>query len=122
MGGIVTHYGAQYNGQPLGCGKGTYASADTSIIAVGPARNREWPCGTLISVCGPTGCILTVRQDSCPGCGPYHADLSEAGIARVCGEGVGLCKVELQVMREVRLPVPGQSDPSHEDYQQAASQ
>lgn len=26
-----------------------------------------------------------VRVDSCPGCGPMHVDLSEAGMAWLCG-------------------------------------
>ena len=46
VGGVVTHYGVSYNGQPLGCGDGPYRSGDFSVIAVGPARYSEWPCGT----------------------------------------------------------------------------
>jgi len=100
--GIVTHYGVQYNGRPLGCGTGHYASDNPSIAAVGPSRYREWPCGTLIRVCGPTDCVDTVRQDACPGCGPNHIDLSEAGIAVVCGEGASLCRVQVQAFAKPR--------------------
>jgi hypothetical protein len=94
--GIVTHYGAAYNGEVLGCGTGHYASNDVTIIAVGPSRDAEWPCGTPIGVCGPAGCILTYRQDGCPGCGSYHVDLSEVGIILVCGASVSRCDVTIQ--------------------------
>jgi hypothetical protein len=101
---IVTHYGAHYNGQTLGCGTGVYDSDDATIIAVGPARDRQWSCGTLIQVCGTVGCIMALRQDSCPGCDANHVDLSEAGITAVCGEGVSLCDVHLQVFTRVQVP------------------
>jgi hypothetical protein len=88
--GAVTHYGVGFNGQPLGCG-GVYSSDDPTIIAIGPAHYAEWPCGTAIVVCGPNGCLVGVRQDSCPGCTAGVLDLSEAGIAIVCGPYAGRC-------------------------------
>jgi hypothetical protein len=112
--GIVTHYGADYSGQTLGCG-GVYQSANPAIIAVGPARDAQWPCGTPIEVCGPRGCILTLRQDTCPGCGSSHADLSEAGIALVCGEGASLCDVRFQAYR-----VPAASEEAPEQGERQA--
>lgn len=94
--GRVTHYGESYNGQPLGCGTGTYDSGDPSIIAVGPAQYRDWPCGTVLVLRGPAGELRGVRQDACPGCGVNHLDLSEAGIAQVCGKGAGTCAVTIE--------------------------
>jgi len=119
--GIVTHYGAQYNGRPLGCGTGLYASENATILAVGPARDKEWSCGTLISVCGAAGCILTIRHDSCPGCGRNHVDLSEAGIALVCGDAAARCRVQLQrVLVEVTprqsLETAGHAAPAKPDH------
>jgi hypothetical protein len=111
--GIVTHYGAQYNGHTLGCGTGYYSSDNVSIIAVGPSRNSLWPCGTMIEVCGPAGCIMTVRHDGCPGCGPNHADLSEAGIAAVCGYGPSQCEVRFQAFLRVVPPEPPHHGETH---------
>lgn len=95
--GIVTHYGVSYQGSTLGCG-GAYDTNDPTIIAVGYGRGGSMPCGTFIQVCGENGCIVGTRQDSCPGCADYHLDLSEAGIAAVCGEGAGRCDVQFQVL------------------------
>ena len=97
----ATRYGASYNGSTLGCG-GTYVSGDSSIIAVGGRRDGEWPCGTLIQVCGPNGCLYGLRQDSCPGCSAFHVDLSEAGIALTCGAGTDVCDVRVQALRWAR--------------------
>jgi len=94
--GIVTRYGRSYNGHSLGCRTGLYASEDPSVIAVGPAREGEWPCGTPLRVCGAAGCIVGYRQDGCPGCGPSHLDLSEAGINVVCGLGADICRVQIE--------------------------
>lgn len=98
--GHVTHYGESYNGQSLGCdGAGVYSSTEVSIVAVSPARYDAWPCGTVLRVCGDVECIRGVRQDACPGCAPNQLDLSEAGIAQVCGsEEVGSCEVTIEVM------------------------
>jgi hypothetical protein len=73
-----------------------YDSADVSIVAVSPAMYAAWPCGTSLEICGAAGCIETIRQDACPGCGAYQVDLSEAGIAAACGEGVGSCSVTIR--------------------------
>jgi hypothetical protein len=92
--GSATHYGASYEGQPLGCaGHGVYRGADFSIVAVGYGDGRRWPCGTELVICS-AGCIRAVRQDTCPGCGTGHVDLSEAGFEAVCGAlRVGRCPV-----------------------------
>ena len=94
----VTHYGESFNGQTLGCGGARYASDDAGIVAVGPERDGEWPCGTLFRVCGPGGCVLGERKDGCPGCDAYHVDLSEEGLYLVCGPGSGVCRASLEVV------------------------
>ncbi|HWO73125.1 MAG TPA: hypothetical protein VNN21_06165 [Dehalococcoidia bacterium] len=99
--GWATHYGESFAGQPLGCGYGPYYPWDASIVAVGPSRYREWPCGTLLQVCGPAGCIVAVRQDSCPGCASNVVDLSEAGNELVCGSPPHTCRVTIQRLRPV---------------------
>lgn len=97
--GIVTHYGASYEGQPLGCAPyRPYRSGDASIIAVGPAQYAAIPCGTALRVTGPAGSIIGTRQDSCPGCGWGHLDLSEAGMLTACGV-LGRCDVTVEVLR-----------------------
>lgn len=95
--GHATSYGPAYNGQSMGCG-GVYSSNDVSIMAVSPARYREWPCGTRVQVCGPAGCIVVTRQDACPGCYANLVDLSEAGNASVCGSPPHTCRVTLQLV------------------------
>jgi hypothetical protein len=96
--GYATAYGPSYNGQVLGCGTGYYASDDPTIMAVGPSRYADWPCGTQIQVCGPAGCIVVTRQDGCPGCYANLVDLSEAANAAVCGAPPNTCRVTLQVV------------------------
>ena len=96
--GTASHYGESYNGQPLGCGGGDYHSRDPRIIAVAPARHVQWPCGTTLRVCGSAGCVDGIRVDACPGCGANQVDLSEAGIAEVCGAGTGRCSVTIEEM------------------------
>ncbi|HLF77373.1 MAG TPA: hypothetical protein VJB57_07760 [Dehalococcoidia bacterium] len=96
MSGIATRYGTRFSGRSLGCGTGVYRSDNPQIIAVGPARSREWGCGTLLQVCGKAGCLTGVRVDGCPGCGPNHLDLSESGIALVCGDMADYCRVQIQ--------------------------
>ncbi len=95
--GHATSYGASYNGHSMGCG-GVYSSSDITIMAVSPARYREWPCGTQVQVCGPAGCIVVTRQDACPGCYANLVDLSEAGNAAVCGSPPHTCRVTLQLV------------------------
>ena len=73
-----------------------YQAADWTIIAVGPDHYEDWPCGTVLEVCGAAGCIQGERQDSCPGCGIKHLDLSVAGILIVCGQGVDRCEVTIR--------------------------
>lgn len=96
--GWSTHYGEAYNGRPLGCGTGDYASDNAAIVAVAyPARDADWSCGTVFEVCGPGGCLLATRHDACPGCGPNHLDLSEAGSLAVCGQ-VASCAIRFRVV------------------------
>lgn len=97
--GRVTRYGYSYEGLPMGCG-GTYRSADPYILAVGPARYAEWPCGTVLRLTGPAGVLEVARTDSCPGCGPNLLDLSEAGHARVCGAVGNNCQVTIETKRD----------------------
>ncbi len=94
LNGIVTHYGVEFEGLPLGCG-GVYHSDDPAVIAVGP-DHYDWPCGMPLEVCGAAGCIEGERQDSCPGCVPNQLDLSEAGILIVCGPGISICAVTIR--------------------------
>ena len=101
--GRATHYGESYNGLPLGCGTGDYRSENPRIVAVSPARYVEWPCGTRFEICGDRGCIEGERHDACPGCGRDHLDLSEAGIAAVCGE-VGTCAIRFRIVEESVTP------------------
>lgn len=100
--GHATHYGASYNGQPLGCGTGVYDSNDPTIAAVSPARYEEWPCGTELLVCGPGGCTIVTRQDACPGCYANLIDLSEAANRLVCATEAfpyeHTCEVAIGVM------------------------
>jgi len=92
----VTRYADSLEGNSLGCTQyGTYDPDNPLIVAVGPARHFEWPCGTPLRICGPAGCITAVRADSCPGCGPNHIDMSRAGVMAVCGNATG-CSVTVQ--------------------------
>jgi len=95
-GAWVTHYGESFNGQAMGCTAEPYSSDDASIVAVGPSREAEWPCGTVLRICGPGGCIIAEREDGCPGCGDYHVDLSEEGLLLVCGPGSGVCQASVE--------------------------
>jgi hypothetical protein len=84
-------------GNDLGClGAGKYDPADSTVIAVAPAQYSQFPCGTSLEVCGPGGCIVGTRKDSCPGCGSYHVDLSRAGINIVCGVNEDICSVTIR--------------------------
>ena len=87
----------------LACG-GIYASDNPSIVAVGPSRNGEFPCGTFVQICGAIGCLVGQRVDSCPGCSANLVDLSEAGIAQACGVNTSTCEVTMQkVAPQVRV-------------------
>src|SRR5262249_40204791 len=108
--GYATHYGASYTGESLACG-GLYAPADPTILAVGPAHYGDWGCGATLRVCGVAGCLTGTRQDSCPGCVFNVLDLSEAGIALVCGPGTGACSVMIELMGDAPDPA-GKPDSS----------
>ncbi|HWO72572.1 MAG TPA: hypothetical protein VNN21_03350 [Dehalococcoidia bacterium] len=101
----VTHYGESYNGHGLGCDDTVYSSFDPTIVAVGPGREREWPCGTAFLICGAGGCLWAERRDACPGCSPYVIDLSERGLYLVCGAGAGVCTARVQAFQP-RLACP----------------
>jgi hypothetical protein len=112
----VTHYGTRFTGRMLGCGDGTYASHDVTIVAVSPDRNKQWRCGYLLEICGEGGCIVGVRQDTCPGCDTNHVDLTEQGLDLVCGLDRGVCSASVRVfaadcmipegVSATRAPVP----------------
>jgi len=75
---LVTYYGADFQGGPLGCGSdvfGTYDLSDPTTIASGAGGP---PCGTHLHLCSETACQNVVVKDMCGGCGPMHLDLSEA--------------------------------------------
>ena len=105
--GWATHYGESYQGGVLGCGSGYYDTANPDIVAVGPSRYADWPCGTQLRVCGPAGCLITTRQDACPGCGPFLLDLSEAGNKLVCGDPPHTCRATVQL-----IELPPSQDPA----------
>ena len=98
MPSLVTHYGEAYNGNVLGCGTGLYSSDNPTIVAVGPERDGEIPCGTLLHICGGGGCIVAQRQDACPGCAPILFDLSESAFSAVCGVPTGVCEATVSVL------------------------
>ena len=100
--GWATHYGESYQGGVLGCGTGYYDTDNPDIIAVGPSRYADWPCGTPLRVCGPASCIVATRHDACPGCAATVLDLSEKGSELVCGNRPQTCRVTIQEL-EVRL-------------------
>jgi hypothetical protein len=101
--GWATAYGVSYQGGVLGCGTGYYDTGNPDIIAVGPSRYAEWPCGTKLRVCGPAGCIIATRHDACPGCSPYVLDLSEAGNKLVCGDPPFTCRATMQLIELPQL-------------------
>ena len=102
--GYATYYGLTYNGQPLACG-GVYASSDSRILAVGPAL-YGLPCGAEVEVCGPGGCAIVERRDSCPGCSANVLDLSEAANELVCGAPPHTCRVVFRLLAPVRIVAP----------------
>lgn len=90
--GSVTHYGVSYHGQQMGCeGSGLYDTNNSWIIAA--PKHSGLKCGDLVYVSGPAGVNMGIVLDSCPGCRSTNLDLSEAGIARVCGLGADYCEV-----------------------------
>ena len=107
--GWATHYGESFTGGVLACGTGYYHPTNVTILAVGPSRDRDWPCGTLLRVCGPAGCATVKRQDSCPGCASTVLDLSEAGNELVCGVPPHTCRVTIQELEPPSLPPESQA-------------
>ena len=103
----ATHYGESYNGSPMGCispngSRQYYDSNNPTILAVGPTRYAEWPCGTQLLITGPAGTIQVTRTDSCPGCSHNVIDLSELGNELVCGSPPHTCRVTIQVMGDLK--------------------
>lgn len=91
---VATYLHPSLHGNRAGCPGHTYNRHDPTYLAAPPARYATWPCGTLLLIEGPVGSILATRQDSCPGCGSNHVDLSEAGFQEVCGPlSLGRCRV-----------------------------
>lgn len=97
-GGRATHYGTAYAGNTMSCGA-PYDPSDETIIAVADEQNDAAPCGERLLVCGPEACIYGTRQDTCSGCGRYDLDLSEAGIAAICGPGADTCPISWGAQR-----------------------
>ncbi len=94
--GHATMYAPSLAGNTLGCnGYGVYDPANQTVVAVGPALYDTFPCGTVLQICGPGGCIVAAREDSCPGCGGADIDMSTAGVTAVCGDGVLECEVTI---------------------------
>ncbi len=89
---IATRYGESFAGQPLGCGRGVYDPRALDIVAVGPERDEQMPCGTRLRLCAAPGgatvggrCLRAYRQDFCPGCRGDHVDVTEAMLAYLAG-------------------------------------
>lgn len=104
--GWATHYGESFAGGVLACGSGYYQPSNATILAVGPSRDADWPCGTLLRVCGPVGCAVVERQDACPGCSANVLDLSEAGNELVCGIPPHTCRVTMEEVEAVPAGPP----------------
>lgn len=104
MEGWITHYGERFNQRTLGCyGYGPYSSEDPTIVAVNPTMYESLPCGTLLELCGPGGCLIAARKDSCPGCRPNGFDLSEAAFEAVCGDADGVCTASVSVLKTCQV-------------------
>jgi hypothetical protein len=89
-------YAEALAGHTLGCdGYGDYNPDDPSIVAVGWDLVDTFPCDAGMKICGPGGCILAIRQDTCPGCAGADVDLSRAGIEAVCGADEVECDVTI---------------------------
>jgi len=118
IGGWITHYGDRFQDRGLGCsGYGDYSSDDPTIIAVKPTLYRALPCGSVLQLCGPGGCLTAARKDSCPGCQPNGFDLSEAAFHRVCGDSDGVCNASVKVMKVCErrhMGKPGDEAPGDE--------
>ena len=93
----MTPYDDGLAGNPLGCG-GTYDPSDPTVIAVSLPLAADFPCGSHIAIWGPAGQIVGVRQDTCPGCGANHLDLSRAAFNAVCGPAASSCEVVFRAL------------------------
>jgi len=94
--GPATPYSDSLAGNSLGCqNRGVYNPADLTVVAIGPARAAQYPCGTPLQVCGANGCISASRKDSCPGCGTNGIDVSRAAFKVLCG-AVNSCQVTVK--------------------------
>lgn len=92
---VATRYGfpEYYNGRQMACqGSGNYQSDNINIIAVNLTTSR-YSCGDHLVIAGAYGIIDGWVVDNCPGCGPDHVDLSDAGLWKICGDQAGVCDV-----------------------------
>jgi hypothetical protein len=101
----ATYLHPSLHGNRAYCG-GVYSRLDPTYLAVGPANYLRWPCGTSLTVHGPSGSIRATVQDRCPGCSGNHVDLGEAASQIVCGRPSS-CRVSI-VMEggDVSTPTP----------------
>jgi len=102
---LVTYYGADFQGGPLGCGSdifGTYDLNDPTTIASGAGGP---PCGTRLRLCSETACQNVVVKDMCGGCGPMHLDLSQAAW-NILGQPESV-QASVQTEPSTPTPVPG---------------
>ncbi len=90
--GYATRYADSLEGGSMACG-GAFDQDNEFVIAVGYEYDKAWPCGTQLEVCGPAGCTLGVRTDTCPGCPGGDIDMSRAGLDAVCGNQTGCAVV-----------------------------
>lgn len=75
----VTYYGEALRDRPLYCGSNIYGLFDPSDPTTAAMGANGPPCGSRLQLCSESACIVVVIKDKCPGCGPDHLDLSQAG-------------------------------------------
>ena len=90
----ATRYADSLEGNSMACG-GAFDQDNQFVVAVSLAYDQAWKCGTQLEICGPGGCIVGVRTDTCPGCPGADIDMSRAGIDAVCGNQTG-CAVTIR--------------------------
>jgi LysM repeat protein len=97
--GTAMPYSDSLTGNSLACpAAGFYSPNDFTVVAFGPARSAQFPCGSPIEVCGLTSCITGLRKDSCPGCSPDGIDVSRAAFRLLCGSAANSCSVRVRTL------------------------